>query len=1120
MPASAPTIESVTAGDGMVGRLCGLIAEAQSADRLAPVTVITPTIYSSFFLRRAVMNAATQENWSGGKRRGLFNVEFTRIEEVADSLAADDKGAGQVEKRPLSSLIAGEFVSEAGKKLPEDGALGGLRDHPSFHRALHRTLNDLSAAGLSAHDLRKLSGHGRELADVAATYETLKGSRFEGRSDVAARAAALLPQSGLPRHLGKVIVLLAVVPASQYRVLYQALMRCPDTTTLVSLTGNSEADEVLANFAGTVARAAPADTDEKTGNPPCTVFISAPSPAAEARWVAANVLRLAREEGVLFSEMAVLYADRAYGTRLEEAFRFAGIPVSGPASSRPADWPEGRFLTGLLDALEPETNSEAPSLSRDAVTGWLTAAPVRDPATGGPAPSARWDGISRLAGVTGGLETWERGLKALRARLDRQARRAPLNDEQGGDMAGRAASLESDSAAALQNFMHALAEKGRIPVSGGWKGYVGWLRGLMADFQMPAPSGDDASMERRERIGLTLGSQEELGALGLGPPSFERFSQLLRDELARPAGKSGPLGSGVFLAHYRDGASASFKAVHIVGLAEGQVIAHDNPDPLLPDSDRARLNERGHGQAEGAAAPGHAALELREDRRAAQLLELEAAAQSGSMRFFSWPRSQAGAARETGPAGWLVQQARIAIGNKDLQPRDMMRPDTLLGDAFVWLEREERALAPGSIRAAGGADEGTRPRSHPTPEGAPDAHWRDVASVAAWARSGKYTAHVVVSDKDGPVAPALRLETSRYGEMWTEWDGNLTGDRQQQAAPQFPIASPTRYETWAVCPFSYFLEYELKVAPTERPEELLELTPAERGTLVHAVLEKFVQARMVALPATLVDEQILMGDVADRVFVRYEHDERIGHRSMWSIEKRSLRRSLRAWLSQDAEARSRSGAAPWRVELAFGKDGVPPVEVDLPDGVRLLFRGKIDRVDFSADGHVLVYDYKSGSPDKYGKLDEDVTKRGTLLQLPVYALAARRAVEQEGHTARSVSASYWPVLRTVTLALKPRPDDFDENKAVARLKKVAGVIASGVEKGVFPARPGAPRSGRDGVPGSPFENCEYCAFDRVCAAPGRRARLWERKRGSDLVLAPYVRLAEGDNTTEGREAEQ
>ena len=1115
MPISSPTIESVTAGDGMVGRLCGLIAEAQSADRLAPVTVITPTIYSSFFLRRAVVNVATQGDWAGGEIRGLFNVEFIRIEEAADLLAADDKGAGQAEKRPLTSLIAGEFVSEAGKKLPKDGALGRLRDHPSFHRALHRTLNDLSAAGLSARDLLKLSGHGRELADAAATYETLKGSRFEGRSDVAARAAALLPQSGLPRHLGKVIVLLAVVPASQYRALYQALMRCPDTTTLVSLTGNPEADEMLTNFAGTVDRAAPADTVEKTGNPPCTVFVSAPGPAAEARWMAANVLRLAREEGVLFSEMAVLYADRAYGTRLEEAFRFAGIPVSGPASSRPADWPEGRFITGLLDAITPEIESGLPSLSREAVTDWLTNAPVRDPATRRPTPSARWDAISRLAGITTRLESWRRGLQALHGRLERQARRALLADEQGGEMAGRAASDDSQSAAALQEFVRDLEQKGRAPVPGGWQEYVRWLRTLVDAYLMPAPAGDTAATERLKRIGLTLGNLEELGDLGFGPPSFERFSQLLRDELARPAGKSGPLGSGVFLAHYRDGAGASFKAVHIVGLAEGQVVAQDNSDPLLPDSEREWLNERRIGQQSGQTAAGLSGLELRKDRRAAQLLDLEATAQSGRLRFFSWPRSQAGAARESGPAEWIVQQARTATGNAGLQSQGLKGPDDALGDTFVWLEREERVLAPSSASAAQAARDAAGPVGLSGPGSAPDAHWRDVASIAAWTRSGRYKAHVVVSDPDGPVAPALRLEASRYGQSWTGWDGNLTGYRLQQAAPQFPIASPTRYETWAACPFRYFLGYELEVAPTERPEELLELTPAERGTLVHAVLEEFVRERierMKSPSATAADDMKFLDEAASGVFSRFAREERTGHPALWEMEKRSLRRSLRAWLSQDADARSGSGAAPWEVELAFGfdKDGEPPVEVDLPDGVRLLFRGKIDRVDFSADGRVFVYEYKSGSPDKYDKLDKDVTKRGTLLQLPVYALAARRAVEQQRHTARSVSASYWPVLRTVTLALKPRPDDFDENKAVARLKEVAGVIASGVEKGVFPARPGAPRSGRDGVPGSPFENCEYCAFDRVCAAPGRRARLWERKRGSDLVLAPYVRLAEAE----------
>jgi hypothetical protein len=338
---------------------------------------------------------------------------------------------------------------------------------------------------------------------------------------------------------------------------------------------------------------------------------------------------------------------------------------------------------------------------------------------------------------------------------------------------------------------------------------------------------------------------------------------------------------------------------------------------------------------------------------------------------------------------------------------------------------------------------------------------------------------------------------------------------------EFPVASPTRYQDWAACPFRYFLGYELEVAPTERPEEALELTPAERGTLVHGVLERFVAARKDAPADTAAAEPALLETVATREFDRFEREERTGHPALWGIEKRSLLRSLRGWLSQDAAARSQSGAAPRFVELGFGiSDGdASPVELDLPGGTRLVFRGKIDRVDLSPDGRVFVYDYKTGRPDKYRGLDRDVTRKGTLLQLPVYALAARKAVEQQGLEAKSVSAAYWHVLRTVSLDLKPPPGTFSERDAASRLREVAGVIATGVSSGVFPARPGNPRSG-DGVPGSPFENCAFCPYDHVCVAPARRAWLWERKRGSHAALEPYVRLAEGDGTPDGRKGEE
>src|SRR5690606_17767701 len=95
---------------------------------------------------------------------------------------------------------------------------------------------------------------------------------------------------------------------------------------------------------------------------------------------------------------------------------------------------------------------------------------------------------------------------------------------------------------------------------------------------------------------------------------------------------------------------------------------------------------------------------------------------------------------------------------------------------------------------------------------------------------------------------------------------------------------------------------------------------------------------------------------------------------------------------------------PVATELAFGPDREqPPVEIDLGDGRTVLLRGFIDRVDRTADGGVVVVDYKTGSASKYTDLTEETpVADGSRLQLLVYALAARQAHPD----ATSVRAEY------------------------------------------------------------------------------------------------------------------
>ena len=161
---------------------------------------------------------------------------------------------------------------------------------------------------------------------------------------------------------------------------------------------------------------------------------------------------------------------------------------------------------------------------------------------------------------------------------------------------------------------------------------------------------------------------------------------------------------------------------------------------------------------------------------------------------------------------------------------------------------------------------------------------------------------------------------------------------------------------------------------------------------------------------------------------------------------------------------------------------------------RIALRGKIDRVDRAPDGsRLVVIDYKSGSSYSFRKLGEDPVKRGELLQLPLYAVAARSAYGEV-----PVRAFYWFAIEQQSYDYKGYEVD---DRVMGRFKEVLGVILDGLEAGVFPSHPG--QRSLDS-----FESCRYCPYEAACAR--QRDRVWERKRDAP-ALAAYVRLTEGED---------
>ena len=210
--------------------------------------------------------------------------------------------------------------------------------------------------------------------------------------------------------------------------------------------------------------------------------------------------------------------------------------------------------------------------------------------------------------------------------------------------------------------------------------------------------------------------------------------------------------------------------------------------------------------------------------------------------------------------------------------------------------------------------------------------------------------------------------------------------------------SVSRLEQFAACPFRFFVNSGLQAEERLR----FEVDARERGSFQHEVLKRF-------------HERVRSMDKEWRNLTPTEARERIGQvageltaefrRGLFQASEQSVftARSLTAALQDFIEViigwMAHYAFDPRAVELSFGNQGdpLPPWELDLGDGHRMAFRGKIDRVDVAegdAPGNVLcvVLDYKS----RRKNLDPILLAHGVQLQLPAYLAVLRQIQAARG----------------------------------------------------------------------------------------------------------------------------
>ncbi|HUR50196.1 MAG TPA: PD-(D/E)XK nuclease family protein [Acidimicrobiales bacterium] len=1020
------TTTTVPHGRAVAEAVRDVIRQVKADDPMAPVTVAVHSAWAGLSLRRLLASGSLGP--VAGARPGLVNVSFITIARVAELLGAPT--LARAGRRPLPAAVRTEAVR--GALQAEPGMFSHAARHPSTVLALDRTYEELRRCPDAAVDA--LIAAGQRAAEVVRICRSAR-ARLAGwydETDLAEAAVAALESGGATAavaELGHVVAAgLEPLPPALFRMVAGLSELQPQAPTVIA-TAEGPADNPAAQ---------------------ATAVITCPDPDEEVRAV---VRRIAGQidAGVALHRMAILYPNESYAQVIHQQLAGAGLPFSGPGIRRLSDTPAGAALAGLLEMAEGD-------LRRNEVMDWLASAPILD-TDGQLVPSTAWDRVSKVAGVVGGMEQWDARLEAFASASMQRADEFEGGGEGGEEWKAAAARRDAELAAGLRTFVSELIERLTVGLPGDapWSDWCAWACATLERYLGSAfkhGAWPDSEQEAFVSVLEALQSLVALDELGHSA-DISAFRSAAAQALQSPAGRVGRFGDGVLVGPLHQGRGLDLDAVWVVGMSEGYMPGTGGAGGVVLEEDRASALEAAPPPA------GTRTLETRHTRQRRQAASLEAAlAAAGASRTLSWSRSELRSARPHLPSRWLLAAAS-AMTDRWVGLEDLLQ--------LCQPEGDPRFTSVVSF-ASGLSSVGDR-------EAPASLHDRDVAELSRWVngRGGRLEQHPIAHE--GPAAAYAATATER-NSGFSAFSGRVDPSRLVMRRRH----SATKLETWAACPFRWFLGEALRLSHDEPPEDLIQISARDKGLLVHEILEDYIRAVLAGEPRSL--ETALR--IATEAFARYEAKGVTGKSLLWHYDREVIRRELETFVSRDH-------LEPIAAELSFGRgpNDNPPVEIDV-NGERIPFSGSADRVDRDGRG-LVVTDYKTGGSDSFAGLKDDPVLRGTKLQLHIYARAARQ-VHGDEHT--PVKARYWFVSE------KGKFDEaaVDLDRDAPRFDEALQVITDGIKQGLFPARPG-----EDGFYG--FENCGYCDFRKLC--PVDRDRRWERTR-SDPALRAYRELAEPD----------
>jgi RecB family exonuclease len=236
------------------------------------------------------------------------------------------------------------------------------------------------------------------------------------------------------------------------------------------------------------------------------------------------------------------------------------------------------------------------------------------------------------------------------------------------------------------------------------------------------------------------------------------------------------------------------------------------------------------------------------------------------------------------------------------------------------------------------------------------------------------------------------------------------------------------------------------------------MTPLERGTLLHGLLERFYQTwqrdRGGTITMARVPEALeLFGGIVSEALARLSPADR-------ALESDRLLGSIAAPGVADRVFEHEASAGGRIVDRVIEQPLNGTFNFPLLHGLSarpIDIRGKADRIDVFDDGSLRVVDYKLSRPP-----DKDS------VQIAVYALCAGQELERRDHRPHAIrDAAYLAFAEDDLATPLARDAGGTQAEVIARTEAFAHAVQR-IEAGEFPARP------------KRFDLCQWCAFAGVC----------------------------------------